>query len=243
MAHLALWRRNCQLFPMPNPIVESPTGVTLIGGGPVAAARLREALELAPRLVAADSGADRALRLGHRPEAVIGDLDSLGPAARRELAGRLHHVAEQESTDFTKALRRIRAPFVLGVGFSGARLDHELAVLNALARHPEHRAVIIGSRDITLLAPAELQLQLPVGTRLSLFPLGPVRGSSSGLRWPIAGLDFAPAARIGASNIVSTPQVSLRFDTPRMLLILPRRQLGAVLDGLGLRAGDRSGGA
>jgi thiamine pyrophosphokinase len=123
-------------FGMDNAVVESHHGVTLVGGGPVSRAALALALAHAPRLVAADGGADRALRLGHVPEAVIGDMDSLSDVAKIQLSERLHYVAEQETTDFDKALRLIRAPFVLGLGFAGARMDHGLAVLNSLVAMP-----------------------------------------------------------------------------------------------------------
>jgi thiamine pyrophosphokinase len=219
---------------MKRMIVESLQGITLAGGGPFGASLLRKALEFAPRLVAADGGADRALRLGAEPEAVIGDLDSIGAAARARLSDRLYPIAEQETTDFDKALRSISAPFVLGIGFVGARTDHGLAVLNALVRHAHRRCLILGPRDISFIAPLSLDLALPLGSVLSLFPLGPVRGTSSGLRWPIDGLSFASDAMIGTSNLVTGP-VSLRFDAAKMLVIVPIRSLGAVLDGLQLR--------
>jgi hypothetical protein len=121
---------------MDSPIIASEGGITLAGGAPFGAALLREALGYAPRLVAADGGADRLLRLGHMPEIAIGDFDSISAAARETLgADRLHHIPEQDTTDFDKALRSVTAPFVLGLGFTGARIDHGLAVLNALGRH------------------------------------------------------------------------------------------------------------
>lgn len=217
---------------MDNALVESLHGVTLVGGGPVGTRLLGRALALAPVLVAADGGADRALRLGHVPQAVIGDMDSVSEAARQRLAGRLHPVAEQDTTDFDKALRMIRAPFVLGLGFAGARVDHGLAVLNTLARHPDRRCLILSGQDVTFMAPPQLALRLPLGTRFSLFPMGPVRGRSSGLRWPIEGLRFAPDAMIGTSNEVVSPQVTLEFDTARMLVILPIAQLHSALAAL-----------
>ena len=217
---------------MDNAIVESAEGVTLVGGGPVPAALMRQALRLAPRLVAADGGADRALRLGHLPEAVIGDMDSLSDVARQRLADRLHPVAEQETTDFDKALRSIRAPFVLGLGFAGARMDHGLAVLNALVRHADRRCLILSEADVAFVAPRRLGLRLPVGTRLSLFPLGQTTGRSEGLRWPIEGVRFAPDGMIGTSNEVTAPQVRLMFDAPRMLVVLPRSQLRRALAAL-----------
>lgn len=217
-------------------IVESHTGVTLAGAAPFSGRLLARARALAPRLVAADGGADRLLRLGVMPEAVIGDLDSLSAGARARLGDRLHAIPEQETTDFDKALRSIKAPFVLGLGVSGARIDHGLAVLNALARHPGRRCFILSADDVCFLVPEALTLQLRPGTRLSLFPLGPVRGTSQGLRWPIDGIGFAPDGPIGTSNEVSAPRVSLRFDAPRMLAILPLRSLGEVLRGFGLQS-------
>lgn len=214
-------------------IVDSLEGVTLVGGGPVTASQLARARAFAPRIVGADGGADRLLRLGAVPEAVIGDLDSISPMARARLADRLYPVPEQDSTDFDKSLRAIRAPFVLGLGFAGARVDHGLAVLSGLVRAAHQRCLILGPRDVTFLCPPELQLALPPGTRLSLFPMGAVTGESEGLRWPIQGLSFAPDGQIGTSNEVTGP-VTLRFDAPKMLVILPVRYLAAVLTGLDL---------
>ena len=216
---------------MNHSLVQSAQGVTLAGGGRFSAALLTQARSFAPRLVAADSGADRLLALGAEPEAVIGDFDSISATARARLAGRLHMISEQATTDFDKALRSIDAPFVLGLGFAGQRLDHGLAVLNALVRHPDKRCLILSGSDVTFLAPLSLDLTLAKGTRVSLFPMGAVQGESQGLRWPLHDLHFAPDAMIGTSNEVSGP-VRLRFSAAKMLVILPRSAVGAALDGL-----------
>ena len=221
-------------------IVESLDGVTLAGGAPFTARELAWARGFAPVIVAADAGADRLLRLGAEPVAVIGDMDSVSPQAQARLAGRLFPIPEQETTDFDKALRSIAAPFVLGLGFAGRRADHTLAVLNALLRHPDRRCFILSGTDVTFLCPRDLALDLPPGTRFSLFPMGRVAGSSQGLRWPIAGLAFAPDASIGTSNVVTGP-VRLQFDADKMLAVLPVRYLAAVLRGFGLRSASRGG--
>jgi thiamine pyrophosphokinase len=207
--------------------VESDVPVTLVGGAPLDRAVLDESMALAPRLVAADSGAAALLAAGHLPEAVFGDMDSLAPADAARLEGRVRRIAEQDSTDFDKALRHIRAPLVLAVGFTGARLDHELAVYNVLVRARPGAAVVVGSHDIAFHAPARLRLDLPAGARLSLFPLAPVTGRSEGLEWPIGGIAFAPDGRVGTSNRATGP-VALALDGPGMLAILPRAHLGAV---------------
>lgn len=222
---------------MNHPIVESSEAITLVAGGPCQKRDLALALRRAPVLVAADGGADRALALGATPRAVIGDLDSLSDHARATLgAARLHRIAEQESTDFDKVLRSVRAPFVLAVGVAGGRIDHELAVLNGLLAHAATAGampcLLIGPRDVVFAAPPEIALDLRSGDRLSLFPMAPVRGESRGLRWPIDGLDLAPAGRIGTSNQVAGGRVELRFETPGMLVLLPRSRLDAALRAL-----------
>jgi len=209
--------------------IQSDTLVTLLGGGQLNPCDLAESLSIAPLLVAADGGADRALALGHRPCAVIGDLDSISDRARAELPyDTLIHVPEQESTDFHKALSRIVAPGVLALGLTGGRSDHELAAWHVLLAQPVPRCIVVAAEDIVFLCPADLRIDLPVGTRVSLFPMAPVTGRSEGLEWPIDGISFAPGTRIGTSNRTARAELRLRMETAAMLVILPKVHLGAV---------------
>lgn len=221
---------------MDTTIVRSNQPVTLVGGGKARAGDLELALRHAPTLVAADSGAAMALRAGHMPEAVLGDMDSLPEEIKARIPPeRLHSMADQESTDFDKALRSVAAPLVLGVGFLGRRVDHQLANFNVLVRRPDRPCVLIGGRDVVLAAPPRIALALAPGRRVSLFPMAPVRGRSRGLHWPIDGLKMSPGGVIGTSNRVAeghSGAVVITFDEPGMLLILPRAELGAVLDAL-----------
>lgn len=234
---MAQERSNCLIsensIAMNAPIVQSSDGVTLIGGGPVSQAEMRLATSRAPRIIAADSGADRALSMGYTPEAVVGDFDSISDHAKALLGPtRLFPIREQMTTDFDKALRSVEAPFILALGFTGARVDHGLAVFNSLVRQTHRRCLVIGPRDVIFHAPSDLTLVLKPGDRLSLFPMGPVAGRSDGLEWPIDGLDFAPSGQIGTSNRVNAAQVRLQMDGPGMLVILPRSRLDAALKSL-----------
>lgn len=226
-------RLNSNSIRMNPPIVHASTGVTLVGGAPVAARDLALALARAPLPVGADSGAAQLLFRGIVPQAVIGDLDSLPPAARARLPeGTVHPLPDQATTDFDKALRSIAAPFILALGFAGARMDHGLAVMNALVRHADRPCLVIGPRDVAFAAPPSLTLRLVPGDPLSLFPMAAVTGTSTGLEWPINGLSFAPDGFIGTSNRVSARQVTLTFDRPGMIVILPRRRLDAAIRAL-----------
>lgn len=215
--------------PSHAPLFQTGRAVTLLGGGAVARTDLDLALALAPDLVAADGGAAHGVAAGHIPLAVYGDMDSLSAEARAVIPpARIHALAEQDSTDFDKALRHIDAPLVIAVGFTGARVDHELAVYHALAARSELRCIILGGHDVVVHAPPRLMLDLPKQTRLSLFPLTDVTGTSQGLAWPIDDIAFHPARRIGTSNVTTGAMVDLRFDGPGMLVILPRDHLAAV---------------
>lgn len=217
---------------MKQVIVQSSEPITLIGGGKTGENDLNHAMAWAPRLVAADGGAQRALKSGAMPEAVIGDMDSLSDAARARIpAERLFPIAEQDSTDFDKALSHIEAPLVIGVGFLGARLDHQLAAFNTLVRLADRRCVLIGERELVFHAPAELSLDLGAGDVVSLFPMRNISGRSDGLEWPIDGLAFAPDGRVGTSNRAQGP-VRLEMDGPGMLVMVSRAALEAVIGAL-----------
>lgn len=210
-------------------IVQSSNPVTLLGGGEATASDLSEALSIAPLLIAADSGADTAIRLGHVPGAVIGDLDSISTEARTIIPDdRIHHTPDQDSTDFDKALRRINAPMVIGVGFLGARLDHTLAALNTLITCSLPPCILLGSLDVVFALPQTCTLAIEPGTRVSLFPMRPVRGQSKGLLWPLDGLDLDPCGRIATSNAATGP-VDISMEQTGAIMMLPRACLSAAI--------------
>jgi hypothetical protein len=100
-------------------IVESSGAITLVGGGALPRRDLALATARAPRLVAVDGGANRLVDWGYAPEAVIGDMDSVRSDVRAALPARiLHEMAEQDTTDFDKALVGPRA-FGAGRRISG----------------------------------------------------------------------------------------------------------------------------
>jgi thiamine pyrophosphokinase len=215
-----------QKMPPEEPILTGETAVTLVGGGAMGEDDLTRALAIAPCVVAVDGGADATVAAGLSPQAVIGDLDSVSPDTRSRLGAEIiHEITEQDSTDFDKALRHLKVPLVLAVGFTGARLDHELAVFHSLVARPEHRCIVLGDRDIVFHAPPRLIMNLAVGTRVSLFPMAAVTGRSSGLHWSIDGLAFHPAKRIGTSNEATGGEIRIETDGPGLLVILPRSEL------------------
>ncbi len=213
-------------------IVHSHAPVILVGGAPIEKEILFQALALGDHVVAADSGALAVLATGRIPDAVIGDFDSLSKADRAAIPSeRLHHIPEQDSTDFEKCLTRIDAPLVIAVGFSGARLDHELAVFSTLLRIERPPCVILRGAEIAFIAPPQLRLELPVGSDISFFPLKPVTVTSSGVKWPLSEALMQPGGLTSSSNIVTGP-VALDCDTRAVLVTLPAVSVASVMQAL-----------
>ena len=207
--------------------------VLLIGGGPVERSQYEEVARFATSVVAADGGAEVAARYDLTLSAVIGDLDSVSPAVLASYSGCLLRNSDQNTTDFEKCLAVIEAPLLIGIGFLAGRLDHELAAMNALARYSTQKVVLLGARDVVFRCPARLELALPQNTRLSVFPMGPVKGlRSEGLDYTLDGLEMAPDGVIGTSNRTNRDKQVIEAAEGALLVIVPRRHLPKVVAAL-----------
>jgi len=203
--------------------------VLLVGNGPIDEGAVALVRPHCGAVVAADGGLKAALSHGLHPEAVIGDMDSC-PADVEQMSDiKIIEISDQNTTDFEKCLGLLMAPLILGLGFLGGRLDHELAALNALMRSPQN-VVLIGDTDLVFRLPKTTHISLPLGTRFSTFPMAKVSGvSSQGLAWPLTGRAFAPDAQISTSNHTTLPEITLTNPAQPLLCILPRAHLPATL--------------
>ncbi len=206
--------------------------IILIGGGPVSPDDVALVQQFARKTIAVDSGADSADAMGLEVFAVLGDMDSASAEVLQKNKGKIRQITEQATTDFEKCIKASDAPLYLSIGFLGGRLDHELAALNVLAKYPDRRIVLIGAQDIVVLCPKEFQIELPFQCRISLFPLEKTNGlHSTGLRWPLDGMEMVASGQIGVSNQVCAEQVKISYRSGALLLILPLENLAALLAG------------
>ncbi|WP_171231883.1 thiamine diphosphokinase [Ruegeria sp. HKCCA4812] len=212
-----------------EPIVRSADPIGLFGGGFIGSEDLNLVLNRVTSVVAADGGAAVLTESGRIPDAVIGDFDSLDKATKANIpSDRLFAIREQDSTDFDKALRNVQAPLVLGAGFLGGRLDHQLAVLNVLVKRQEQACILLGAHEVVFHAPRQIRLPVLPGDVVSLFPMCPVTGRSTGLEWPIDGLRLQPDDQVGTSNRALS-DVELQMDGPGLLVMVPRAALDPLM--------------
>ena len=120
-------------------------------------------------------------------------------------------VAEQETTDFEKALMYVDAAGYVCLGFLDGRLDHSLAVLHVIQKQSHKRPILLlGSEDVVLTGPNDFCISLPVGERVSIWPLGKVSFEhSTGLLYSLKKIKMVQGNQIGTSNSVSENSVQI----------------------------------
>jgi thiamine pyrophosphokinase len=178
-------------------------------------------------LLAADGGADHLARLGLRPEAVIGDLDSIGDSTRAWLGeDRLVLRPDQDRTDLDKALEY--AFDDLGVcdltvlAALGGRTDHDLGNLGLLARLAMGERLVFESADQTVLAIAgDATLEARPGETWSFWTFDPaVHVTVDGVRWPVKEAEISAGTTPSISNDATSD--AIRIETTGGAVIVVR---------------------
>jgi len=167
-------------------------------------------------LIAADGGANHLARVGLRPHAVVGDLDSIRPGVRRWVGEeRVVSRPDQDFTDLHKTLayaideRGAQRLTLLAV--TGGRVDHALENLALLARWST-RADLEAWDGETRIVPVRQGARLGTrpGQTISLVPVGRCAGiRTRGLRWPLSGEALDLLERTSVSNLATGDEVEI----------------------------------
>ena len=194
--------------------MQALTHTLLIGNGKIhPPQRLTELARQADFIVAADGGANHALRAGVIPDVIIGDLDSVSPRARKQFtSSQWIRVDNQNNTDLQKALDYLvkqKCKKCILAGFDGGRPDFTLGNLLALysyARKMELCVVGNGWKIYPLTKTKTLAAR--PGARVSLLPLTPCSGVTlSGLKFPLTNARLS----LGTTRTLSNVSLKKRF--------------------------------
>ena len=197
----------------------------LCNGEPPSRALLRRLAGEADWIVAADGGANAALRSGITPDVIIGDLDSILPGTRKKFRGvRMVRIKRQDNTDLEKALDFISAsgPAAVAVaGATGGRVDFTLGNLSVFWNYTRALGItFVGDGWRAFPAGRRRTVHAPRGTTVSLLPFGTCGGITlRGLRYPLKDAAMRPG-EIGVSNVVRTSPFSVTVRRGRMLLVM-----------------------
>jgi len=167
-------------------------------------------------LLAADGGANHLGRIGLRPDAVIGDLDSITSGIRSWVGeDRMVHRPNQNRTDLDKAMEYAFSDLGLEeltvLGATGGRFDHAAGNLGLLARRAMgERLRFVDADHYVVAVEGEAVLDSVADETWSFFTFDPgVRVSLEGVVWPVTDV---------ALNLGTAPSISNRASSERVMV-------------------------
>ena len=164
--------------------------VVLAGGDYPTAQQPLEILHGAEYVVCCDGAADRYIALGHTPDAIVGDGDSISVTNREKFASRLHIVGEQESNDQTKAVRFLMSQGkrrIAIVGATGRREDHTIGNISLLMEYMRMGVEVRSYTDYGVFVPCNGTCTFPCrpGQQVSVFNFTAHGLCAHGLAYPL----------------------------------------------------------
>lgn len=188
------------------------------------AAFLQKQAAEAKLIVCADGGANTALLAGITPHVVIGDLDSVSPAARAAFTNALwFHQTRQDNTDFEKALEYCLSKniedIVVACAFGG-RVDFSISNFLSAFNYINRKNIIFkGHGWRVYLAENSRAYPAAPGKKVSIIPLmGDVHGLTlNGLKYQLTNA-LLRASEPAVSNVAENNTFEVKFEEGRLLV-------------------------
>jgi len=182
-----------------------------------------------------DAGAIRLIRMGIKPDYVLGDFDSVSSEETAEILGcgaekRVLNPIKDE-TDLEAALRwavDISSDSIMIFGATGGRMDHTLANLQLLSIPLKANipAMILdpGNRIRRIRGSVMLRREEQYGKYISLIPVGgEVKGLFlSGFKYSGSEISLPGNSSLGISNELTEDVGEIWFESGELLLIEAR---------------------
>ncbi len=190
----------------------------------------------ADHVLAVDSGLHLARSHGWQVDRVVGDMDSVEPAALMAAANGgaelVRHPVDKDATDLELALDLLLDDgigHVVVVAADAGRMDHlvgGLLTLCATRFAPLRLRAWLGG---VLVVPVHdrASIEGPVGQVVSLLPVhGPAIGvHTDGLRWPLRGERLEPGTSRGMSNELAAEVAEVSLDSGCVAVVVPEEEL------------------
>lgn len=178
-------------------------------------------------IIAADGGYDHLMRLGIKPDLVIGDMDSL--KAERVDGETVLYPKKKDETDMHLAYvigeKKGYSDFLI-YGGTGGRPDHTFANYSLLfmAKSNGDRMTIVDENyDIFAMESERVVISERVGATLSVFAFsGDADVSISGVEYPAEDVTLRCDFALGVSNKITEDNASISVNRGRALVMISR---------------------
>lgn len=212
---------------MCSDIVEN---ILIIAGSPLTDVKwLKNVARDADLIICADGGFLHAQMADIMPHHLIGDFDSLSNEELQVAIDHpditVHHEADQNSTDFQKALSlttQYKDAQITITGALGGRLDQQLSNMLCLERYDHHNRIVLRDNETSVrLVSCPVVLQGKEGDIVGVVPLRETQNLRyEGLVYEAEGL--GPPYQLGwlgTSNSMSADTARIIFDNGLVLVI------------------------
>ncbi len=151
-------------------------------------------LENCEYLVCCDGAVNNLVKTDKLPDAIVGDCDSLSPENRERFADIIHHVAEQNTNDLTKAVNycilRDKTKITI-LGATGKREDHTIGNISLLCEYMNYADVeMITDYGIFNTIDRDAVFECSKGQQVSIFSIDHAPLTSYNLAYPISNQIF-----------------------------------------------------
>lgn len=148
-------------------------------------------LEEAKFVVCCDGAANEYILRGHTPDIIIGDGDSLSPENKTRFSDIIHHIADQETNDQTKAVHFLQEKGyqrIAIVGATGKREDHTLGNISLLLDYMKSGMEVRTVTDYGVFIPASgtQTFVSHTGQQISIINFGAKGLQGEGLVYPLS---------------------------------------------------------
>lgn len=143
----------------------------------------------APYVVCCDGAANDFIARGGKPDAIVGDCDSISEENKRRFANILHPNPDQETNDLTKSVHfcvKNGMKNLVIVGGTGKREDHTLGNISLLAEYIDiAHPIMVTNYGIFTPISSDTSFQSYKGQQVSIFSMEAKPISTKGLKFPL----------------------------------------------------------
>jgi len=178
-------------------------------------------------IIAADGASDFLYRYKIIPDIIIGDLDSISPAAKNFFTSKkvkIKCIVDQYKTDLEKCLgyaidKGIKNISI--VGFTGKRFDHSINNLSILKKFYRKADIKVYDNEFEyFFINKKIEIECKPGDVVSLIALPKAKGiTTKGLKYPLNNETLEFGIMQGALNLAIYKTVSVEFKLGNLLLI------------------------